>query len=1325
MKLSFITGVLFFCSLLFSGSLISQVFWTETFGSGCNSGTPANGYVTSNGTWSVTSTGFNGSVANLWYVSAAENGQGVGNCGSGCGTNPTLHISSSLGDFGAAYLSDGSGLGGDASTNVRAESPTIDCTGKCKVELYFEYIENGDAAIDNAIVWYFDGSSWTVLEDTPKSALCAPQGLWESRTITLPISADNNPNVRIGFQWVNNNDGVGTDPSVAIYNIQLLSGDVDAPVLTCAADINVYVDQNCDALIPDLLLPPTVTVTDDCTSSSDIILSQDIASGTVFSGHLTVVPVIVTATDLSGNSSTCSIDVRSLDTIVPVVTCPPNQQVIADASCSAPISDYTSLASATDNCSASVNLIFEQTPVSGTVINADQIVEILARDEAGNEGTCTFTVELIDTISPNITCPTNQTQETAAGTCDTLISDYTNQVIWNDNCTSSAASMTFQQSPLPLTLISGSNTVTITVIDPDGNSRSCDFQVAVIDTEDPSIACPADQNLPTNSACNATLPDFTSAATSSDNCSSNANITVTQSPAPGTLLSGVGTIQTVTLTAEDEAGNTSNCTFDVTLTDTTSPQAFCPSNMTEYVNSSCEFVVPDYTGMTAGTDNCYSMGDFTITQDVAVGTTLSYGVQNIQMTVQDPSGNAGTCLFQLTVLDTISPVISACVPDQVETADASCNAQLSDYSSLLSSSDNCDAPGDLVITQSPATGSFISGPTTVTITVSDLSGNSRSCDFQVIIDDQLAPSILCPSDTIVNVNANCEYPAPDLTGVVNGTDNCSSFADMTVSQSPAAGVTLSGSDVIQVTLTDENGNSTSCNVNVIPNDLTPPQITCPTDQFLNNGTNCDYQITDFTALVSASDNCSAVTLTQNPAIGTALGTGVHLVEITATDAFGNSSSCTFNLSVAETVDPTISCPSNITQCDPVVNYAVPSGADNCVGFSVSQTDGSGLTSGDQFPVGTTLQTFEVTDLSGNTASCSFTIEILESPDPANIITTTTSLCDTTSMVLEADPVSPGTGEWTVIAGGGNLNNQFSNMTGVNNLTFGANTFVWTVSSVNCGNATDTLTVNVYEQPLPANTQDTLYICADTSLNITGNQPNVGIGTWTSVSGGINFLNENSPNTLAYNFTGGWNDLIWTISNGSCPSSSDTLSVFTKPNTVIQTSDTSLCATENSLTLVGSPNPVGVSSIWYIIEGSGDILSQTSSTTLAENLNGGENIFVYAQNHPLCGTNHDTLSVTVELCGDYDPVIPTVITPNNDGKNDLFVIESLHVLYPECEVKIVNRWGGLVFESTGYEEPWNGKLNNTGEPLPMGTYFYRIVLNDSEGNEITGPISIIR
>lgn len=214
------------CAITLFHAAGAQVIWTEDFGDGsCAESDLVEGYNAGNGAWSVTETGINSPQANVWYVSAIEAGTGEGNCGDGCQitpglTNKTLHVSSDpLGDLGAAYLETGVGF---TTTDVRAESPVIDCSAHTAVEVSFLYLTAGNPPTDVCILQYFDGATWSdVATLTPTPLDCAPQGQWAAASFALPASADLNPNVQIGFRWLNEDDGVASDPSIAVDDIEV------------------------------------------------------------------------------------------------------------------------------------------------------------------------------------------------------------------------------------------------------------------------------------------------------------------------------------------------------------------------------------------------------------------------------------------------------------------------------------------------------------------------------------------------------------------------------------------------------------------------------------------------------------------------------------------------------------------------------------------------------------------------------------------------------------------------------------------------------------------------------------------------------------------------------------------------------------------------------------------------------------------------------------------------------------------------------------------------------------------------------------------------
>lgn len=220
--------------------LDAQVFWTENFANGCASNCDAGSYTGTNGAWTVTSTGTNGSDNNPWYVSFAEQGSAAGVCSVTPGTtNECLHIGSNFnvfGDQGATFLNTGVSGTFNILTDLRAESPAINCTGQSNITLSFSYIENGDGTNDNATLWYFDGTTWSQLVDLAKTTACTPtSSTWTTYSQLLPTTAGNNPNVRIGFRWVNNDDAAGEDPSIAIDDITLSVGTVATDSITTGA----------------------------------------------------------------------------------------------------------------------------------------------------------------------------------------------------------------------------------------------------------------------------------------------------------------------------------------------------------------------------------------------------------------------------------------------------------------------------------------------------------------------------------------------------------------------------------------------------------------------------------------------------------------------------------------------------------------------------------------------------------------------------------------------------------------------------------------------------------------------------------------------------------------------------------------------------------------------------------------------------------------------------------------------------------------------------------------------------------------------------------
>jgi gliding motility-associated-like protein len=103
----------------------------------------------------------------------------------------------------------------------------------------------------------------------------------------------------------------------------------------------------------------------------------------------------------------------------------------------------------------------------------------------------------------------------------------------------------------------------------------------------------------------------------------------------------------------------------------------------------------------------------------------------------------------------------------------------------------------------------------------------------------------------------------------------------------------------------------------------------------------------------------------------------------------------------------------------------------------------------------------------------------------------------------------------------------------------------------------------------------------------------------------------------------------------------------------------------------------------------------------------------------CGFAPDEVKVTV-----YDKLyIPSAFTPNNDGKNDRWIIPALHI-FPSAEVFIYNRYGEMIFRENGSFNGWDGKYK--GLPVPTGSYIYMVKPgSQSQPKLLKGIITVIR
>ncbi|WP_037360402.1 gliding motility-associated C-terminal domain-containing protein [Asinibacterium sp. OR53] len=214
----------------------------------------------------------------------------------------------------------------------------------------------------------------------------------------------------------------------------------------------------------------------------------------------------------------------------------------------------------------------------------------------------------------------------------------------------------------------------------------------------------------------------------------------------------------------------------------------------------------------------------------------------------------------------------------------------------------------------------------------------------------------------------------------------------------------------------------------------------------------------------------------------------------------------------------------------------------------------------------------------------FNFTVTLQPRPAvNITNNTASLCTGTTTNIQFNSSIAGslyTWSSSVISGAatGNSSNAVPSATNTINdvLTNSSTTAnatvryrITAIPPTGCSR-TDSTDVLVYALPTKAVAGSAQSLCSATSTMLTGNTPIIGTGTWTLASGpsGSSFSNPNAPSTAVNGLTAGTYKFVWSIVNGSCAASTDTVTVTNSATTVAGTlaSPATVCAGSNTGTL---------------------------------------------------------------------------------------------------------------------------------------------------------------
>jgi hypothetical protein len=470
---------------------------------------------------------------------------------------------------------------------------------------------------------------------------------------------------------------------------------------------------------------------------------------------------------------------------------------------------------------------------------------------------------------PVISCPEDIIANNAAGQCGAVVN-------FAATATGTTPVITYSQNPGTFFPV-GTTQVTATAVNSCGTA-TCTFTVTVKDNEAPNAVCKnITAQLDANGNASITAADVDGGST--DNCGI-ASITIDNA---SFNCSNVGA-NTVTLTVTDVNGNVSSCTSTVTVEDNIAPKALC-KNITVQLdaNGNASITAADVDG--GSTDNC---GIASITIDNASFNCSNVGANTVTLTVTDVNGNVSSCTSTVTVEDNIAPnAVCKNITRHVDT-DGQAAFTASDVDG--GSTDNCGI-ASISVDQTSFDCSKI-GVNTVTLTVTDVNGNVSTCTATVTVTDEVVDYVGCKNVT-VSLDANGQASITE-SQVNDGSFDACGIASMSLDKT-SFDCSNVGVNAVTLTVTDVNGNVSTCLGEVTVVDNLAPVVSCP--QNINvtpSRENCNPAI--YWEPAVASDNCSAtLTSTHNP--GDAFPVGTTTVTYTATDPSGNSTSCSFTVTV--------------------------------------------------------------------------------------------------------------------------------------------------------------------------------------------------------------------------------------------------------------------------------------------------------------------------------------------------------------------------------------------------------------------------------------------
>lgn len=519
------------------------------------------------------------------------------------------------------------------------------------------------------------------------------------------------------------------------------------------------------------------------------------------------------------------------------------------------------------------------------------------------------TVTVLDTIRPAISCQDVTIELNSKGEATI---DYTAFIATaGDNCLTEAEIISgyrWDTSLLPGTVNCddiGTYEVNLLrgTVAHETNLPPCTATLTIVDKIAPAITC-QDITVALDDQGLANIPEEDLPIIYSDNCTAGPDITIDRVDYTFTCANIDDDNLNVAVIAMDGSGNSSSCTFHVTVQDNLSTRVRCKDRRMEMDRSGPSLIITPNDVLDGVGSACIPMQLGTAA--FAPGTQTTYtcediGEENIVTLIFTPDNGdpASSCTARITPYEQNPPRVNCPGIDiggtrrmQVEEDPGLCGAVVTFD---LNPVDNCGIASVVQEAGLPSGTVYPFGETLNAFTVTDVSGNTNNCTFIVEVRNNLIPDIICSDITVDLEPGSCEYepdtwPAPSI-------ENACSITTVTQTGGPTTGTALTaGRHVLNYRVSNLD-KSAYCSITVTVNDKEAPVARCKDATVVLSGNSITLSPDDVDD--GSFDACSAIDNRRSLDRSTfyCFDLGENQVTLMVNDEHWNRSSCVATVTI--------------------------------------------------------------------------------------------------------------------------------------------------------------------------------------------------------------------------------------------------------------------------------------------------------------------------------------------------------------------------------------------------------------------------------------------